>query len=106
MGQQHSRGRAERRPGRSSRVHDRYREDPAPLEESCPCPTCRNYSRGYLRHLYMSREILSMRLNTYHNLYFYLDLMRRIRAAIPAGTLDALAAELRAADSGSDEAGS
>jgi len=45
-------------------------------------------------------------LATYHNLYFYLDLMRRIRAAIPAGTLDALAAELRAADSGSDEAGS
>jgi queuine tRNA-ribosyltransferase len=79
------------RRGKVSIKQARYREDPAPLDESCPCPACRNYSRAYLRHLYVSREILSMRLNTYHNLHFYLDLMRRAREAILVGSFAAFA---------------
>ncbi len=60
----------------------RYRLDKAPLDEDCGCYTCRNYSRSYLRHLYKSRELLSYRLNTIHNLYYYLNLMAEIRMAI------------------------
>jgi queuine tRNA-ribosyltransferase len=70
------------RAGKVSIKQTRYRADPLPLDPECTCPTCRNYSRGYLRHLYQSREILSMRLNTLHNLHFYLDLMREARQAI------------------------
>jgi queuine tRNA-ribosyltransferase len=68
--------------GRISIKRAEYAEDPAPLDPACGCYTCSNYSRGYLRHLFMSREILSMRLNTIHNLYFYLEFMRNIRDAI------------------------
>jgi len=85
------------RRGKISIKQARYTEDAAPLDADCPCPTCRNYSRGYLRHLYMSREILSMRLNTYHNLYFYLELMRRAREAIVLGNFAAFAREFLAA---------
>jgi queuine tRNA-ribosyltransferase len=67
----------------------RYQRDPEPLDATCSCPACRNYSRGYLRHLYQSGEILAMRLNTTHNLHFYLSLMRDARAAILAGTYSA-----------------
>jgi queuine tRNA-ribosyltransferase len=62
--------------------NSRYRQDKKPLDESCGCYTCRNYSRAYLRHLFVSREILSYHLNTIHNLHFYLDLMGQIRKAI------------------------
>ncbi|KGO33632.1 MAG: tRNA guanosine(34) transglycosylase Tgt [Desulfoprunum sp.] len=64
--------------------NSRYRDDPAPLDPSCTCYTCRNYSRAYLRHLFVSREILSYHLNTIHNLHYYIDLMDRIRKAIEA----------------------
>jgi queuine tRNA-ribosyltransferase len=64
-----------------------YREDPRPLQEDCACYTCRNYSRAYLRHLDACGEILGCRLNTIHNLHFYLDLMRRLREAIAEGEL-------------------
>ena len=64
-----------------------YRDDPAPLDETCSCPTCRNYSRAYLRHLFTSGEILAMRLNTYHNLFFYQQLMAGLRDAISGGRL-------------------
>jgi queuine tRNA-ribosyltransferase len=64
-----------------------YRDDPRPLQEGCLCYTCRNYSRAYLRHLDACGEILGCRLNTIHNLHFYLDLMRRLRQAIEAGRL-------------------
>ncbi len=60
----------------------RYREDERPLDESCSCYTCRNYSRAYLRHLFQAREILSYHLNTIHNLHYYLNLMSEIRFAI------------------------
>ncbi len=52
------------------------------LDETCGCPTCRHYSRAYLRHLYLAKEILSSRLNTTHNLYYYMDFMKQLREAI------------------------
>lgn len=71
----------------------RYRDDPRPLQQDCGCYTCRNYSRAYLRHLDQCGEILGARLNTMHNLHFYLDLMARIRASISAGRFRDFAAE-------------
>lgn len=62
-----------------------YAQDPRPLAEECGCYTCRHYSRAYLRHLYISREILAYRLLTLHNLYYYLHLMAEIREAVAAG---------------------
>ena len=59
-----------------------YEEDEGPLDPECGCYVCRNYSRAYLRHLYRAGEILSSNLNTYHNLYYYLDLMQQVREAI------------------------
>ncbi|MBF0382698.1 MAG: tRNA guanosine(34) transglycosylase Tgt [Magnetococcales bacterium] len=58
------------------------RESDSPIDPHCGCETCKNYSRAYLRHLYISKEILGHRLMTQHNLYFYLDLMSNLRAAI------------------------
>ncbi len=63
----------------------RYRVDPGPLDETCACATCRTFSRAYLHHLQRVNEILGARLNTVHNLHFYLDLMRQARAAIAEG---------------------
>ena len=68
-----------------------HQADVGPLDPACSCYTCRNYSRAYLRHLDRCNEILGSRLNTLHNLHFYLDLMRSIRAAIGAGRLAAFA---------------
>ena len=65
--------------------NSRYRADNAPLDETCACPTCRTFSRSYLHHLQRVNEILGARLNTVHNLHFYLDLMRQARAAIEQG---------------------
>jgi queuine tRNA-ribosyltransferase len=62
-----------------------YARDANPLDAQCDCYTCRHYSLAYLRHLFMSREILASRLLTWHNLYYYLDLMKRMREAIAAG---------------------
>jgi queuine tRNA-ribosyltransferase len=62
-----------------------YAEDPQPVQEDCGCYTCRTFSRAYLRHLYKAGEITALRLGTIHNLYFVLDLMRQIRAAIGEG---------------------
>jgi queuine tRNA-ribosyltransferase len=63
----------------------RYREDGSPVDSTCDCYTCQNYSRAYLRHLYVAGEILAMVLNTIHNLRYYLRLMERIREAIRDG---------------------
>ncbi len=57
-----------------------------PIEEGCECPACREFSRGYIRHLIKAEEILGLRLITLHNLHFYFDLMRRMRTAIENGT--------------------
>jgi queuine tRNA-ribosyltransferase len=60
----------------------RHRLDKNPPDDTCSCYTCRNYSRAYLRHLYMSREILAHRLNTIHNIHYYLNLVKELRKAI------------------------
>src|SRR5579862_1423881 len=62
-----------------------YKEDPRPIDESCPCYTCRNFSRAYLRHLFLAGEITFSTLATLHNLQRYLDRMREIRQAILLG---------------------
>jgi queuine tRNA-ribosyltransferase len=74
----------------------RYRADPAPLDPDCACYTCRHYSRAYLRHLDQCGEMLGPRLNTIHNLHFYLALMARMRAAIAAGSFQAFARDFLA----------
>lgn len=68
-----------------------FADDPGPIEEGCGCYACQNFSRAYVRHLLKSEEILGLRLVTLHNLHFYLDLMRRSREAILAGTFSAFA---------------
>lgn len=59
-----------------------YYNDPRPADENCGCYTCRNYSRAYLRHLYMAREIMASQLNTIHNLHYFVNLMAEMRQAI------------------------
>ena len=72
-----------------------HHADLGPLDPNCGCYTCRNYSRAYLRHLDRCNEILGSRLNTIHNLHFYLDLMRQMRAAIAEGRFTAFAQDYR-----------
>lgn len=72
--------------GRISIKREEFKYDKGPLDPSCTCPACRNYSRAYLRHLFLSREILSMRLNTIHNLFFYLHFFRNMRKSIDEGS--------------------
>jgi queuine tRNA-ribosyltransferase len=67
----------------------RHRQDTGPLDERCACYTCRNFSRAYLHHLHRTNEILGARLNTLHNLFYYLELMAEMREAIPKGELAA-----------------
>jgi queuine tRNA-ribosyltransferase len=62
--------------------NEQYKADARPLDEACSCYTCRRFPRAYLRHLFMSREILAAILNTIHNIHFYLDFMAKIRYAI------------------------
>ena len=74
----------------------RYADDPRPIDEACGCAVCRRYSRAYLRHLFMANEIAGAVLNTHHNLYFYLDIMQKIRDAIEFGDLVGFSSELHA----------
>lgn len=73
--------------GRLNLRNQRFLDDPAPVQEDCPCLLCRSFSRAYLAHLLRANELLAYRLATIHNLTFTLDFMARIRAAIRAGTL-------------------
>ncbi len=59
-----------------------YRDDKRPVDHGCPCYTCTHYSRAYLRHLYMAKELLSYRLNTIHNIHYFMTLMTEMREAI------------------------
>jgi queuine tRNA-ribosyltransferase len=68
--------------GKVSIKQAQYAEDNRPLDENCSCYTCQHYSRAYLRHLYLSNEILASRLNTLHNLHYYMEFLKRIREAI------------------------
>jgi queuine tRNA-ribosyltransferase len=63
-----------------------HREDPRPLDEECPCPVCTQFSRAYLRHLFIAKEMLGPILASWHNLFFYQQLLRELRSAIRAGT--------------------
>ena len=74
----------------------RYKDEDLPIDESCDCATCRNFSRAYLHHLHRAGEILGARLNTLHNLHYYLQLMREIRASIDAGQFQAFRARFAA----------
>lgn len=71
--------------GKVSIKRAEYKEDSSPLDPDCDCYTCKNYSKAYLRHLFMNGEILASRLNTIHNLYFYTKLMEKSREAILQG---------------------
>ena len=74
--------------GRISIKREEFKTDPSPLDPDCECYTCKNYSKAYLRHLFMNKEILSMRLNTLHNLHFYLEFFRKMREAIEKGEFE------------------
>ncbi|NEX61428.1 tRNA guanosine(34) transglycosylase Tgt [Noviherbaspirillum galbum] len=76
--------------------NSRYKDDDKPLDESCDCHACKNFSRAYLYHLHRAGEILGARLNTIHNLHYYLQLMREIRAAIDAGEFQSFVARFKA----------
>ena len=71
--------------GKVNILNEKYAEDPRPIAEECGCPACREYSRSYIRHLFKAREALGMRLAVLHNLYFYNDLMQKIRDALDEG---------------------
>ncbi|HKQ85322.1 MAG TPA: tRNA guanosine(34) transglycosylase Tgt [Candidatus Acidoferrales bacterium] len=76
--------------------NSQYSRDPRPIDERCGCAVCRRYSRAYLRHLYSTGEFLATILNTHHNLYFYLDMMGKIREAIRFGKLETFRSDLQA----------
>lgn len=76
------------RTGRINIKGARYAADDQPLDSECTCYTCQNFSRAYLRHLFLANEIAALTLNTLHNLHFYLDTMRRIGEAIVLGTFE------------------
>ncbi len=71
--------------GRINISNQEFTKDQGPLDETCDCVVCKNYSRSYLRHLTNSREMTGLKLTTYHNVYFYINLMRKIRKAIADG---------------------
>ena len=74
--------------GKINVMNERYNRDPRPIEPGCQCPTCRNFSRSYIRHLLKAKEMLGMRLAVQHNLYFYNDLTQKIRDALDNGTFE------------------
>ncbi|MTJ80924.1 MAG: tRNA guanosine(34) transglycosylase Tgt [Telmatospirillum sp.] len=80
----------------------RHQDDPRPLDEVCGCPACRQYSRAYLHHLAKAEEVLGLMLMTWHNLYYYQDLMRGLRQAIADRRLDQFAAEFAALQEAGD----
>jgi len=80
--------------GRINLRNQRFLDDPAPVQDDCPCLLCRRFSRAYLAHLFRAKELLAYRLATCHNLTFTLDFMASIRAVIRAGTFPAAMTEL------------
>lgn len=81
--------------GRMRLLAEKYRADDRPIAEDCQCPACRHFSRAYIRHLLKADERLGMRLCVLHNLYFYNQMMRRIRAAIEQGCYEAFYRQYR-----------
>lgn len=74
--------------------NQKFARDDRPLQEGCQCPACQHYSRSYIRHLIKAKEMLGMRLCVLHNLYFYNDLMAKIRQAIEADEFDRMKADM------------
>ncbi len=74
----------------------KYAEDFSSLDDECICVTCKNYTKAYLRHIWMAKEILSYNLNTIHNLTYYLNLIKRVRSSIEDGSMNKLREELKA----------
>ena len=74
--------------GTMNLMNAKYELDSKPIDENCNCPACRNYSRAYIRHLFKAKEMLGMRLCVLHNLYFYNELMAKIREAIEEDRFD------------------
>ena len=71
--------------GKMNLLNEKYMNDSRPIDENCGCPACRHHSRAYIRHLIKAKEALGMRLAVLHNLYFYNDLMKKIREALDGG---------------------
>ncbi|MPM85474.1 Queuine tRNA-ribosyltransferase [bioreactor metagenome] len=69
-------------------MNAKYEKDPEPIDRHCGCPTCRSFSRAYIRHLFKAKEMLAMRLCVLHNLYFYNELMAKIRESIQNDSFD------------------
>jgi tRNA-guanine family transglycosylase len=67
---------------RLSILNHEFRDDGKPIDPTCECYTCQNFSRAYIRHLFMAKELLAFRLATYHNIYFIVNLVKKIREAI------------------------
>ena len=74
--------------GKINVMNEKYAKDPRPIEPGCQCPTCKNFSRSYVRHLLKAKEMLGMRLAVQHNLYFYNDLMQKMRDALDEGRFE------------------
>ena len=86
-------GQALTRRGAVNMRNSRHRDDQRPLDESCKCPCCKNYSRAYLHHVHKAGEIISSMLLTWHNLHYYQVLMSELRQAIASNKLDSYVAE-------------
>lgn len=71
--------------GKVNILNEKFIYDDTPIDPDCTCPTCRRYSKAYIRHLFKAREMLAMRLSVLHNLYFYNELMQKIRDALDGG---------------------
>lgn len=89
-------GQAWTRRGQVNIKNARHTDDPRPLDEACTCPTCSNYSRAYINHVFRSHEMISGMLLTWHNLHYYQELMQGMRDAIAAGTFETFQADFRA----------
>ena len=89
-------GQAWTRRGQVNIKNARHTDDPRPLDEACTCPTCSNYSRAYLNHVFRSHEMISGMLLTWHNLHYYQELMQGMRDAIAAGTFETFQADFHA----------
>ena len=81
--------------GKLNLNNEKFFNDPRPIDEDCNCPVCRAYSRAYIRHLFKAREMLGMRLCVLHNLYFYNELMEKIREHLDNGTFETFYNEYR-----------
>jgi queuine tRNA-ribosyltransferase len=81
--------------GKLNLNNEKFFNDPRPIDEDCNCPVCRSYSRAYIRHLFKAREMLGMRLCVLHNLYFYNELMEKIREHLDNGTFETFYNEYR-----------